>query len=130
MYWGAAPNPDAPRVNVNPPIPLFNGAIRACGLSIAALLSLPASSGPASDDALVILRSVLLRCVMLLPQIMTLRAAFASSTYLLPQRGGQNRLFCLRRWIHVCKYGLSAHVMLFLNCHVGKSGLFAPVDES
>ena len=37
--------------------PLSKGAIRACGLSIAAGPSLPASSGPASDDALVILRS-------------------------------------------------------------------------
>ena len=65
--------------------------------------------------------------VPLLPQIMTLRAAFTSSTYLLPQQGGQNRLFCLRRWIHVCKYGPSAHVKLFLSCHGGRSGLFAPV---
>ena len=55
-----------------------------------------------------------------------LRVAFSSSTYLLSQRK-QNRLFCLRHWIHVCKYGLSAHVMLFLNCHGGRSGLFAPV---
>ncbi len=36
----------------NSPDPLFKGAIRACGLSIAAGLSLLASSGPASDDAL------------------------------------------------------------------------------
>ena len=36
----------------NPPDPLFKGAIRACGLSIAAVLSLPANSGPASDDLL------------------------------------------------------------------------------
>ena len=36
----------------NPPDPLFKGAIRAYGLSIAAWLSLPANSGPASDDAL------------------------------------------------------------------------------
>ncbi len=40
----------------NPPIPLSKGAIRACGLSIAAWPSLPASSGPASDDALLHLR--------------------------------------------------------------------------
>ena len=37
----------------NPPDPLFKGAIRAYGLSITAMPSLPASSGPASDDALV-----------------------------------------------------------------------------
>ena len=37
---------------LNPPDPLFKGAIRAFGLSIAAGASLPASSGPASDDAL------------------------------------------------------------------------------
>ena len=36
---------------LNPPNPLFKGAIRACGLSIAAWPSLPANSGPASDDA-------------------------------------------------------------------------------
>ena len=36
----------------NPPDPLFKGAIRACGLSIAAGPSLLANSGPASDDAL------------------------------------------------------------------------------
>ena len=50
----------------NPPDPLFKGAIRACGLSIAAVLSLPANSGPASDDALLALRSeffaLLCRC--------------------------------------------------------------------
>ena len=34
----------------NPPDPLSKGAIRAYGLSIAAGLSLPASSGPASED--------------------------------------------------------------------------------
>ena len=34
----------------NSPDPLFKGAIRACGLSIAAGPSLLASSGPASDD--------------------------------------------------------------------------------
>ena len=46
--------------------PLSKGAIRACGRSIAAGPSLPTSSGPASDDALVILRSdffaLLCRC--------------------------------------------------------------------
>ena len=40
---------------LNPPNPLFKGAIRACGLSIAAGPSLLASSGPASDDALLLL---------------------------------------------------------------------------
>ena len=54
---------------------LFKGAIRAYGLSIAAIAALPANSGPASDDAL----------------IRTLRAAFASSTYLLPQIPGPGR---------------------------------------
>ena len=38
---------------LNSPDPLFKGAIRACGLSIAAGPSLLANSGPASDDALV-----------------------------------------------------------------------------
>ena len=103
--------------------------IRACVLSIAAGPSLLASSGPASYDALFILRSVLFRYVMQLGRTLTLRAAFASSTYLLLQRGGRNRLFCLRHWICVCKYGLSAHVMQFLKRHGGKSGLFAPVVE-
>ena len=37
---------------LNSPDPLFKGAIRACGLSIAAVPSLLANSGPASDDAL------------------------------------------------------------------------------
>ena len=45
--------------------------------------------------------------------------------FLSPRR--QKRLFCLRHWIHVCKSGLSAHVMLFLNCHGGRSWVFAPV---
>ena len=54
---------------------LFTGAIRAYGLSIAAMAALPANSGLASDDAL----------------IRTLRAAFASSTYLLPQIPGPGR---------------------------------------
>ena len=43
-----------PRVHFNPPDPLFKGAIRACGLSIATVPALPASSGPASEDALLI----------------------------------------------------------------------------
>ena len=34
MYWGAAPNPDE---LLNPPDPLSKGAIRAYGLSIAAM---------------------------------------------------------------------------------------------
>ena len=69
--------------------PLSKGAIRAYGLSIAAGPSLPASSGPASDDALLILRSVLFRHVVrLVPQTTTMCAAFASSTYLLPQIPG------------------------------------------
>ena len=49
-----------------PPIPLFKGAIRAYGLSIAAMPSLPANSGPASDDALLHLRACLL--VLLCPK--------------------------------------------------------------
>ena len=73
---------------LNPPDPLSKGAIRAYGLSIAAGPSLPASSGPASDDALLILRSALFRYVMQLGQTLTLRAAFTSSTYLLPQIPG------------------------------------------
>jgi len=96
FYWDSVPNPDAPRVRFNPPIPLFKGAIRAYGLSIATRLSLPASFGPASEDALVALRSVLLRYVVrLLSQTLTLRVAFASSTYLLSPRR-QKRRFCLR----------------------------------
>ena len=65
--------------------------------------------------------------VPLLAQIPTMCAAFAFSTYLLPQRGVQNRLFCLRHWIHVHKYGLSAHVRLFLSCHGGRSWIFVYV---
>ena len=38
---------------LNPPNPLFKGAIRACGLSIATRLPLLANSGPASEDAFV-----------------------------------------------------------------------------
>ena len=91
MYWGAGPSPDAPRVGFNPPDPLSKGAIRACGLSIAAGPSLPASSGPASDDAQLALRSVLFRYVMQLGQTLMLRAAFSSSTYLLPQIPGPGR---------------------------------------
>ena len=37
---------------LNPPNPLFKGAHQAFGLSIAAKAALPASFGPASDDAL------------------------------------------------------------------------------
>ena len=48
---------------LNSPDPLFKGAIRACGLSIAAWPALLASSGPVSDDALLALRTVLLRYV-------------------------------------------------------------------
>ena len=52
----------------NPPDPLSKGAIRAYGLSIAYGLSLPASFDPASDDALIALRTLLLRYVVrLLP---------------------------------------------------------------
>ena len=40
---------------------------------------------------------------------------------------GQNRLFCLRHWILVCKYDIAAHVRLFLNCYGGRSWAFALV---
>ena len=46
------PGPASDDALLNPPDPLSKGAIRAYGLSIAAMPSLPASSGPASDDAL------------------------------------------------------------------------------
>ena len=49
LYWDSVPN------YLNSPDPLFKGAIRASGLSIAAGPSLLASSGPASDDALLLL---------------------------------------------------------------------------
>ena len=42
------------------PNPLSKGAIRAYGLSIAAMPSLPANSGPVSDDALLHLRACFL----------------------------------------------------------------------
>ena len=71
--------------------------------------------------------ALVLLCIGTLSQPLTLRGTFASSTYLLPQRGGQNRLFCLRHWIHVCKYDISAHVMLFLNGHGCRSWVFAHV---
>ena len=70
---------------------------------------------------------ILCLVVPLLPQTLTMCAAFASSMYLLPQRGGKNRLFCPRRWIHVCKYGISAHVMQFLKGHGGRLWVFAYV---
>ncbi len=50
--WLAARLPPRGLAYLNPPDPLFKGAIRAFGLSIAARLSLPANPGPASDDAL------------------------------------------------------------------------------
>ncbi len=124
------PCPPAPARHLmtylNPPNPLFKGAhqafvrTRAHGHRFAVLR-------PASDDALVALRTLLFRYVMQLGQTLTLRGTFAYSMYLLPQRGEQNRLFCLRRCIHVCKCGPSAHVKLFLSCHGGRSGHFAPV---
>ena len=88
FHWDSVPNPDTPCSTINPPAPLFKGAITAFGLSIATRLpcpptparhlmtclnppnplfkgahqglrafhrrmaALPASSGPASDDAL------------------------------------------------------------------------------
>ena len=61
-----------------------------------------------------------------LSQPLTLCVAFASSTYLLPQRGGLNRLFCLRRWIHVCKYDIAAHVMQFFERSRGQIMPFCP----
>ena len=62
FHCDSVPNPDAPRVSFNPPDPISKGAIRAYGLSIAAWPSLPASSGPASEDALVALGRISLLC--------------------------------------------------------------------
>ena len=68
---------------LNSPDPLFKGAIRACGLSIAACL--PCSPAPA--------RHLRMPCYFIgtLSQALTLRAAFASSTYLLSQIPGPGR---------------------------------------
>ena len=63
FHRDSVPAPDAPRGLFNPPDPLSKGVIRAYGLSIAYGFSLPASSGPVSDDALLALRTVLLRYV-------------------------------------------------------------------
>ena len=71
----------------NPPNPLFKGAHQA-SVRTGAHGHRFAVLRPASDDALVILRSVLFRYVMQLSQTLTLRASFASSTYLLPQIPG------------------------------------------
>ena len=90
---------------LNSPDPLFKGAIRACGLSIAAEPALLASSGPASDDLSFVRtrarghRFAVLRpasddaCYFIgtLSQTLTLRAAFTSSTYLLSQIPGPGR---------------------------------------
>ena len=69
LYWDSVPN------YLNSPIPLFKGAIRACGLSIAA--GLPCSPAPSRH--------------LMMPCYLTLRAAFASSTYLLSQIPGPGR---------------------------------------
>ena len=37
FHWDSVPNPDAPRSTINPPDPLFKGAITAYGLSIATM---------------------------------------------------------------------------------------------
>ena len=68
---------------LNSPDPLFKGAIRAYGLSIAACL--PCSPAPA--------RHLMMPCCFIgtLSQTLTLRAAFASSTYLLSQIPGPGR---------------------------------------
>ncbi len=126
FHWDSAPAPDAPSVRFNPPDPLSKGAIRACGLSIAAWLSLPASSGPASADALITLRSDFFAMLCCCPNPDAPRGlyvlhVFAAATWL------AKSTFRLRRWIHVCRYGLSAHVRLFLSCHGGRSWVFAPV---
>ena len=73
------------------PTPFPRGRSGPAGFPSPRWLSLPANSGPASDDALVILRSVLFRYVVPLGQTLTLRAAFTSSTYLLPQIPGPGR---------------------------------------
>ena len=73
FYWDSVPNPDTPcglcvlhvfavaNTRTRPVVwwpvsiplsPFSRGHIRASGLSIASWLSLPANSGPASDDAL------------------------------------------------------------------------------
>ena len=57
FHWDSVPAPTLRAFLFNPPDPLSKWAIRACGLSIAAVLSLPDSSGPAFEDALVALRS-------------------------------------------------------------------------
>ena len=77
FYWDSVPN------YLNSPDPLFKGAIRAYGLSIAACL--PCSPTPA--------RHLMMPCYFIgtLSQTLTLRAAFTSSTYLLSQIPGPGR---------------------------------------
>ena len=41
FHWDSVPNPDAPRSTINPPDPLFKGAITAFGLSFATRLPCP-----------------------------------------------------------------------------------------
>ena len=67
--------------------PFSKGAIGACGLSIAACPSLPAISGPSSEDALVTLGRISLLCCAAAPNPDAPRGLW-SSTYLLPQIPG------------------------------------------
>ena len=91
---------------LNPPNPLFKWAhqasvrTRAHGHRFAVLR-------PASDDALLILRSVLFRYVMQLGQTLTMCAAFTSSMYLLPQIPGPA---CLNPPNPLFKWALQASV--------------------
>ncbi len=62
FHWDSVPDPYAQRGLFNPPDPLSKGVIRAYGLSIAYGLSLPAISGPSSEDALVTLGRISLLC--------------------------------------------------------------------
>ena len=61
FFIGTVPNPDTPCSTINPPCPPFQGGDHGLRALHRRMAALPASSGPASEDALLTLRTVLLR---------------------------------------------------------------------
>ena len=127
---------------IPPPDPLSKGVIRAYGLSIAYGLSLPAISGPSSEDALVTLGRISLLCCaaalnpddargLFVLYVFAAATGLAKSTLLPPSSDSRVQIrpfcarqaiselsrerivgFCPRRWIHVCRFSLFAPVVL------------------
>ena len=126
FHWDSVPNPYARRGLFNPPDPLSKGAIGACGLSIAACPSLPAISGPSSEDALVTLGRISLLCCAAALNPDDARGLFVLYVFAAVTGWAKSTLLPTSLDSRV-QIRLSAHAMQFLKGRGGRFSLSAPV---